>query len=133
MQVRMSGERTDLAVEAKAIAEDRAAFNFNMRVLREAFRLRNEDTVWTIKHRIEENLSAVLAKGGRWALEYALRAMELNGLLIHNQNRALRSPGAPTPATVVRLHIKLGSYSRPGKTPGKSPGKPDSESKKSEN
>ena len=120
----------DLAAESRAIAEDRKAFDFNMKVLREAFRLRQEDTLWTVKHRIEENLSAILAKGGRWALEYALRAMELNGLLIHNQNRALRNPGAPTPETAARLHIRLVSYSKPARTPEKSPAKPDSGQKK---
>ena len=129
----MEEVKPDLVAELAAIKADREAFNWNMRVLRESFRLRNEDTIWTVKHRIEENLSAILAKGGRWALEYALRAMELNGLLIQNQNRALRSPAAPTPETVLRLYIKHGSYSRPGRTPEKSPAKPDSESKKSEN
>ena len=124
-------DKTDLAGEARAIEEDRKAFNWNLRVLRESFRLRNEDTVWTVKKRIEENLSAILAKGGRWALEYALRAMELNGLLIQNQQRNLRSPAAPTPETALRLYVRLGSYSRPGKTPEKSPAKPDSEPKPS--
>ena len=126
----MGNELTDLAAESRAIAEDRKAFDFNIKVLKEAFRLRKEDTVWTVKHRIEENLSAILAKGGQWTLEYALRAMELNGLLIHNQNRALRNPGAPTPETAARLHIRLAVYSKPGKTPPSSPAKPDSAPKK---
>ena len=128
----MTDTKIDLAAEAKAILEDRNAFNWNLRVLKEAFRLRSEDTAWTVKNRIQENLSAVLARGGRWGLEYALRAMELNALMIQNQFRALRKGGAPTPETSLRLFIRLGSYSRAAKTPEKSPEKPDSSPTKSD-
>ena len=127
----MGDEPTDLSAEAQSIRADREAFNWNLNVLRDSFRLRNEDTLWAIKKRIEENLSGVLAKGGRWALEYAVRAMELNALLIQNQFRALRKGGAPTPETSLRLYLAVGSYSRPGEPPKKSPEKPDSPSPKS--
>ena len=128
----MTDTKIDLAAEAKAILEDRNAFNWNLRVLKEAFRLRSEDTAWTVKNRIQENLSAVLARGGRWGLEYALPAMEFNALMIQNQFRALRKGGAPTPETSLRLFIRLGSYSRAAKTPEKSPEKPDSSPTKSD-
>ena len=126
-------DQKDLAAEAGAILEDRKAFNWNLRVLKEAFRLRSEDTAWTVKQRTQEYLSLVLARGGRWALEYCLRAMELNALTIQNQFRALRKGGAPTPETSVRLYLKLGSYSRPAKTHETSPAKPDSGLKTSGN
>lgn len=101
-------------VEREAIKQDRKLFEFNLKVLREAFRLRSGDAIWTARKMIEDYLGLVLAKGGRWALDYAERAMAINGVLIQHRLRQLTSPQrGPTPEQSYRSYSRRGRYGNP--------------------
>ncbi len=115
----------DIRAEKAAIAKDRALYEFNLNVLREAFRLRSEGALWSARQRIQEYLSEVLAKGGRWALEYALRAMDINLLIHKNQNRGVATSQSLTPDASWRQWLRHGRYTKRVKNSPPSAESPD--------